>query len=169
MHSLLQISNCLSLRTSTDNALEQDVRYKVDPYDLAGLGYQRALSSLPRYQTFPLEQVLKSSQTRRAPPHPPLRISLDHRFNHTRLLAFRLPATTWSAEQAAESGSNDSCAYTTECDAFWSLVGLGPGTITYCILRYVKEPDGWWHELLHKLVHGERGGRAGNVLQAAPA
>lgn len=35
---------------------------------------------------------------------------------------------------------------------------LGPSIIANVMAEYAADQDGWWHELLHELVHGERGG-----------
>lgn len=52
---------------------------------------------------------------------------------------------------------NSSCEKT-DGEGYYGLVGMGPWIITRLMLEYYKEQTGWWHELLHELVHDEKSG-----------
>lgn len=78
--------------------------------------------------------------------------------NHERTLKFNTLVAAWAEQQHEHIGDNNSSAYTVDCDAYWELVDLGPSIIAYVMAEYAAEQDGWWHELLHELVHGQQGG-----------
>lgn len=46
------------------------------------------------------------------------------------------------------------------CDGegYWALVAMGPSIIAQVMLEYYDDQFGWWHELLHELVHGRVSG-----------
>lgn len=44
----------------------------------------------------------------------------------------------------------------TEGEAYWTLVDIGRGIIAPMMLEYYNDIGGWWHELLHELVHGKK-------------
>lgn len=52
--------------------------------------------------------------------------------------------------------SNNSIAFF-DGDGYWNLVDLGASIVTPVMLRYYQDPTGWWYDLLHELLHGERG------------
>lgn len=54
--------------------------------------------------------------------------------------------------------SNGSSDYL-DGEGYWALSGdFGPSIVTHIMLEYYKNQDGWWQELLHEVVHGERPG-----------
>lgn len=38
------------------------------------------------------------------------------------------------------------------------MVKMGPSVIGHVMEKYASEPSGWWHEMLHEIVHGRKGG-----------
>lgn len=46
----------------------------------------------------------------------------------------------------------------TEGEGYWRLAEMGPSIIAPVMLEYYNDRDGWWHELLHELVHGQVSG-----------
>lgn len=40
-------------------------------------------------------------------------------------------------------------------DGYWNLVEHGTGIVARLMLASYQDRSGWWHELLHKVVHGE--------------
>ncbi|KUI60876.1 hypothetical protein VP1G_08083 [Cytospora mali] len=119
------------------NALERDTKYKVDPGDIANFKVLQRQANL----IDPEEQSA---------------LIID--LNHERTLKFDRLATAWAEQQREHIGANNSSAYTVDCDAYWELVDLGPSIIANAMIEYAAAQDGWWHELLHEIVHGERGG-----------
>lgn len=45
-----------------------------------------------------------------------------------------------------------------DSEAFSTIVAMGQSVIGHAMEAYSKEPDGWWHEALHQIVHGEPSG-----------
>lgn len=77
--------------------------------------------------------------------------------NHTRATAFAAKADAWAQHQEDNSLSANSADYVSG-DAYHSMVAMGPSVIGHALEKYAKEPSGWWHEMLHEIVHGQKGG-----------
>ena len=77
--------------------------------------------------------------------------------NHARATAFSANANAWAQHQDDNSLSANSATYVSG-DAYQSLVSMGPSVIGHALEKYAKEPSGWWHELLHEIVHGYKAG-----------
>lgn len=41
-------------------------------------------------------------------------------------------------------------------EGYWALAEMGPSIVALVMLEYYEDPSGWWFDLLHELVHGER-------------
>ncbi|KUI66154.1 hypothetical protein VM1G_01883 [Cytospora mali] len=127
-----------------NNTLERDTKYKVDSGDIANFKVLQRPANLivdANYKQDPEEQSA---------------MIID--LNHERTLKFDRLVTAWVEQQRAHIGANNLSAYTVDCDAYWELVDLGPSIIANAMIEYAAEQDDWWHELLHEIVHGERGG-----------
>jgi hypothetical protein len=74
--------------------------------------------------------------------------------NHQRNVAFEDRVVAWKDKQQRNRLSSSSSAYVSG-EAYESLVELGEGIIANVMIEYVKEPGGWWHVLLHRIIHGE--------------
>ena len=77
--------------------------------------------------------------------------------NHARATAFAAKADAWAQHQEDNSLSANSADYASG-DAYQSMVTMGPSVIGHALEKYAKEPHGWWHEMLHEIVHGQKGG-----------
>lgn len=78
--------------------------------------------------------------------------------NHHRNVAFAASAAQWQDHQDENSLSANSADYVSG-DAYQNLVKMGPGVIGHILSKYGSEQDGWWHELLHEIVHGLPSGK----------
>lgn len=78
--------------------------------------------------------------------------------NHDRNEAFAANVAQWQDHQDKNSLSANSKDYVSG-DAYKALVNMGPGVIGHVMDRYEREQDGWWHELLHEIVHGKPSGQ----------
>ena len=38
------------------------------------------------------------------------------------------------------------------------MVKMGPSVIGHVMEKYANDRNGWWHEMLHEIVHGEKDG-----------
>jgi len=45
-----------------------------------------------------------------------------------------------------------------EGEGYWALTTMGSSIIAQIMLEYYDDKYGWWHELLHELVHGRVSG-----------
>ena len=43
-------------------------------------------------------------------------------------------------------------------DSYKSMVQMGPGVIGHVMHNYADDQAGWWHEMLHEIVHGQPSG-----------
>ena len=77
--------------------------------------------------------------------------------NHARATAFAAKADAWAQHQEDNSLSANSADYVSG-DAYQSMVKMGPSIIGHVMEKYAHEPSGWWHEMLHEIVHGQKGG-----------
>lgn len=62
------------------------------------------------------------------------------------------------AEFRVQRQNYSSSFHFTEGEGYWGLVDLGPSIIAPVMLEYYNDQGGWWHELLHELVHGQVSG-----------
>ena len=77
--------------------------------------------------------------------------------NHQRNEAFTSKAAEWQEHQEQNALSANSTDYVSG-DAYKSMVQMGPSVIGHVMDKYANEPDGWWHEMLHEIVHGKPSG-----------
>lgn len=77
--------------------------------------------------------------------------------NHARAQAFAAKAKDWTQHQEDHSLSANSADYVSG-DAYQSMVRMGPSLIGHALEKYAQETGGWWHEMLHEIVHGRKGG-----------
>jgi len=77
--------------------------------------------------------------------------------NHQRNLTFASTVARWREHQQENRFSSNSADYTSG-DAYDSLVQMGQGIIGNVMDQYANKQDGWWHEMLHEIVHGRRSG-----------
>lgn len=77
--------------------------------------------------------------------------------NHARAQAFAAKTDGWAQHQEDNSLSANSADYVAG-DAYHSMVRMGPSVIGHVMEKYAHEPSGWWHEMLHEIVHGQRVG-----------
>ena len=77
--------------------------------------------------------------------------------NHQRNLTFASTVARWREYQQENQLSSNSAHYTSG-NAYASLVQMGQGIIGNVMDQYANEQDGWWHEMLHEIVHGRRSG-----------
>lgn len=75
--------------------------------------------------------------------------------NLARNKAFDDHVALWR-EHLEETAHSSSAAEKTEGDGYWNLVDEGTGIVLRLMLEYYEDPYGWWHELLHEVVHGEK-------------
>lgn len=75
--------------------------------------------------------------------------------NHARAKAFAAKADDWAQHQEDNSLSANSTDYVSG-DAYHSMVKMGPSVIGHAMEKYAHEPSGWWHEMLHEIVHGTK-------------
>lgn len=78
--------------------------------------------------------------------------------NHARATAFAAKADAWAQHQEDNSLSANSSDYVSG-DAYQSMVKMGPSVIGHAMEKYAKEPSGWWHEMLHEILHGRKAGQ----------
>jgi hypothetical protein len=123
---MLRYANTLS-SSCLDNALEKDAGVKIDPDN----GFDH--------------HVLQRQAN--------LLVDLNHQRNQ----AFKTLAASWQAHkktpEVATAAHSDAH---TSGEAYEALAGLGDGVVAHSMLEYVKDVDGWWHELLHHQLHGEK-------------
>lgn len=62
------------------------------------------------------------------------------------------------AEFRVERQNYSSSGLFCEGEGYWALTTLGSSIIAQVMLEYYDDKHGWWHELLHELVHGRRSG-----------
>ena len=76
--------------------------------------------------------------------------------NHVRASTFASHVRTWRQyqDELLSANSKDYLDH----QSYRSIVQMGPGIIGYVFQEYVDEPGGWWHELLHEIVHGRTSG-----------
>lgn len=58
------------------------------------------------------------------------------------------------AEFKTQRRHQQSSFHFTEGDGYWTLTEMGPSIVAPAMLEYYNDQDGWWHELLHELIHG---------------
>jgi hypothetical protein len=126
--SLPRNANVLS-SSHPDNALEKDLGVKIDPENI-------------------LDHHVLQRQAN-------LLVDLNHQRNE----AFKKLAADWeihkkSPEVVTAAHSDDH----TSGEAYEALAGLGDGVVAHTMLEYFKDASGWWHELLHHQIHGEKSG-----------
>jgi hypothetical protein len=77
--------------------------------------------------------------------------------NHQRKEAFNSKTAAWEEHKDNNAFSANSADLTTG-DAYNSMVQMGPSVIGHVMGKYAEEPSGWWHEMLHEIVHGIKSG-----------
>jgi hypothetical protein len=71
--------------------------------------------------------------------------------------SFESLATDLAATQAARSLSSDSHSFTSG-PAYDAIREMGKPAVPLIMDAYAREPDGWWHELLFEIEHGNKSG-----------
>lgn len=74
--------------------------------------------------------------------------------NSDRNLEMQNALKAW-AELRVERQNYSSSYQFTDGEGYWALVDMGPSIVAPIMLEYYDDKDGWWHELLHELIHGE--------------
>lgn len=74
-------------------------------------------------------------------------------FNHERNTELQEAVKSW-AELKEERQHQQSSFHFTEGPGYWTLTEMGPSIVAQMMLEYYKDQSGWWHELLHELIHG---------------
>jgi hypothetical protein len=111
-----------------DNKLQTDTTKKVSPSDIQNYYYLDA-------QAKKIIQLYGSS-----------------------VAAFDEQVVAWNAHQNRVSLSSHSRDYT-EHPSFDAIVAMGKDHVVPLIMaKYAENPHGWWHELLHEVVHGRKSG-----------
>lgn len=59
------------------------------------------------------------------------------------------------AEFRIERQNHSSSFHFCEGEGYWALADMGSSIIAQMMLEYYNDKHGWWHELLHELVHGQ--------------
>lgn len=77
--------------------------------------------------------------------------------NQQRTVAFNSKAALWDDHQEENSFSSNSEDYAAG-SAYNSMVKMGPSVIGHAMNAYAHDPHGWWHEMLHEIVHGQKSG-----------
>jgi hypothetical protein len=111
-----------------DNKLQTDSRKKVPPTDIANYYYLDA-------QAKKIIQLYGSHIT-----------------------AFEEHVYVWKTHQSNVGFSSKSSAYTTH-PSYDAIVAMGKNQVIPLIMaKYAVDQGGWWHELLHEVVHGRKSG-----------
>ena len=76
---------------------------------------------------------------------------------YARNVVFASTAAQWQEHQDENSFSSNSTDYVSG-NAYQSMVQMGPCVIGNVMDKYAGEQDGWWHEMLHEIVHGRPSG-----------
>lgn len=74
-------------------------------------------------------------------------------FNYERNTDLQEAVKSW-AELKEERQNYSSSFQFTDGEAYWSLIRMGPSIAAQMMLEYYNDQSGWWHELLHELIHG---------------
>ncbi|KAK4149506.1 hypothetical protein C8A00DRAFT_18816, partial [Chaetomidium leptoderma] len=77
--------------------------------------------------------------------------------NHERNEAVETGLAVWAEHRAENQFANNSADHT-QGQGYWDLVAEGPCIIARLMLDYYDGHGGWWHELLHEILHGEKSG-----------
>jgi len=77
--------------------------------------------------------------------------------NHQRNKGVEQTVAAWKDHQERNALKSYSGVHT-EGDAYDDLVNFGPSVIGNLMVDYHGQQDGWHHELLHDIVHGEKSG-----------
>ncbi|KAH8900764.1 hypothetical protein GQ53DRAFT_815623 [Thozetella sp. PMI_491] len=77
--------------------------------------------------------------------------------NHQRNKTVDEHVVSWQAHQDKHAFSALSTDYVSG-EGYENLIGMGEGIIGHVMAKYAAEPDGWWHELIHHIVHGSKAG-----------
>lgn len=71
--------------------------------------------------------------------------------------AFDSNLALWKEHLDLNALANNS-SQKTEGDGYWNLVDQGTRIVARLMLEYYEDPSGWWHELLHEVIHGDKSG-----------
>ncbi|ROV99684.1 hypothetical protein VSDG_03026 [Cytospora chrysosperma] len=113
--------------------LETDFSYKVDPKDISN------------YKVLQRRTNLISTA----------RIIVD--LNLQRNVDVEDALRSWAELRERRSVFGNSNMFT-DGDGYYTLTEMGPSIISHVMLEYYKDQSGWYHELLHHLVHGKVSG-----------
>jgi len=71
---------------------------------------------------------------------------------------FDIHVAEWKIHCTRSSLSSNSCTYTND-PTFDAIVDMGKDfAMPLVMAEYSQDPYGWWHELMHELVHGRKSG-----------
>ncbi|KAI7782574.1 hypothetical protein LA080_013062 [Diaporthe eres] len=115
------------------NKLETDICYKVDPKDILNSKVLQRHANLLLAASDIIDMGLQRNTD--------IRDALDR----------------W-AELREQRQNYSSSFHFCDGEGYWALVAMGPSIIAQVMLEYYDDQHGWWHELLHELVHGRVSG-----------
>lgn len=143
------------LTLPTDDKLETDLCYKLDPEDILDSKVSQRHANLlvdfncqRTWHAWSLLTIRFSEQ---------LAASSIINMNLERNTDVQAALDAW-AEFRVQRQNYSSSFHFCEGEGYWALAEMGPSIIAQMMLEYYNDQSGWWHELLHELVHGRVSG-----------